>query len=69
MGRGIQAEVWSGSCRLRDAKADVEGFVRLVQERYSDAGGGDLGLLTPRSPRERRLIQGMEYMAAFAAFA
>ena len=42
MGRGIQAEIWSGSRRLRDAKADVEGFVRLVQERYQNEGGGDL---------------------------
>ena len=44
MGRGIQAEIWSGSRRLRDAKADVEGFVRLVQERYTNEGGGDLEL-------------------------
>lgn len=42
MGRGIQAEVWFGSRGLRDAGADLEGFVRLVQERYSNAGGGDL---------------------------
>ena len=42
MGRGIQAEIWSGSCRLRDAEADAEGLVRMVQERYSNAGGGDL---------------------------
>ena len=44
MGGGIQAEIWSGSCRLRDAKADVEAFVRLVQERYPNEGGGDLEL-------------------------
>ena len=44
MGGGIQAEVWFGSCRLRDAKADEEGFVRLVQERYTNEGGGDLEL-------------------------
>ena len=69
MGGGVQAAVWFGSCRLRDAKADVEGFVRMVQERYTNEGRGDLGLLTPRSPRKRRLVQGMEYMAAFAAFA
>ena len=43
MGRGLQAEVWAGSCGLRDAKADAEGFVRMVQERYTNAGGGDLG--------------------------
>jgi len=44
VGRGVQAEIWSGSCRLRDAKADVEGFVRLVQERYTNEGRGDLEL-------------------------
>ena len=42
MGRGIQAEVWSCSCGLRDPKTDVEGFVRLVQKRYTNEGGGDL---------------------------
>ena len=26
-GRGVQAEVWSSSRRLRDTKADAEGFV------------------------------------------
>lgn len=57
MGRGIQAEVWPGSRRLRDAKADVEGLVRLVQERYTNERGGDLGFLTPRSPRTQRLIK------------
>ena len=45
MGGGIQAEVWFGSRGLRDAKADVEGFVQLVQERYTNTGGGDLGLV------------------------
>ena len=45
MGRGIQAEVWSCSCGLRDPKTDVEGFVRLVQKRYTNEGGGDLGLV------------------------
>lgn len=45
MGGGIQAEVWSRSRGLRDAEADAEGFVRLVQERYTNAGGGDLGLV------------------------
>jgi hypothetical protein len=43
MGGGIQAEVWSGSRGLRDAEADVEGFVRLVQERDSYAGRRHLG--------------------------
>ena len=42
MGRGIQAEVWFGSRGLWDAKTDAEGLVRLVQERYTNAGGGDL---------------------------
>jgi len=45
VGGGVQAEVWAGSCRLRDTKADAEGFVRLVQERYTNEGGGDLGLV------------------------
>jgi len=42
VGRGIQAEVWVGSRGLRNAEADVEGFVRLVQESYTNTGGGDL---------------------------
>ena len=42
MGGGVQAEVWSGSRGLLDAEADAEGFVRLVQERYTNTGGGDL---------------------------
>ena len=44
MGRGVQAAVWFGSRGLRNAKADVEGFVRMVQERYTNEGGGDLEL-------------------------
>ena len=45
MGRGVQAEIWSGSRGLRDAEADAEGLVRMVQERYTNTGGGDLGLV------------------------
>jgi hypothetical protein len=41
----------------------------MVQERYTNEGGVDLGLLTLRSPRMRRLMQGMEYVVALAAFA
>ena len=44
MGRGVQAAVWFGSRGLRNAKADVEGFVRMVQERYTNEGRGDLKL-------------------------
>jgi hypothetical protein len=42
MGRGVQAEVWFGSRGLRDTEADLEGFVRLVQEGYSNAGRANL---------------------------
>ena len=40
MGRGIQTEVWSGSRRLWDAKADAEGVVLLVSGADQKKRGG-----------------------------